>query len=67
MTLVHYLHDLCSRAAREQAVAHWKHAVSFAYLHGLLKDLTSQLRLTHGLDPPYGFAREEMAGVAWTR
>lgn len=43
ITLGHYLHDLCARAAREQHVRHWKRLVSFVHFHGMLRDLAQQL------------------------
>ena len=42
ITLVHYLHDLCSRGARHKKVFHWKNAVSFTHFHGMLKQLVRQ-------------------------
>jgi len=42
ITLGHYLHDLCARAARQQRVSHWKIAVSFTNFHRLLSELMEQ-------------------------
>ena len=42
ITLGHYLHDLCSRAARQKKVSRWRNAVSFIHFHGMLKELLEQ-------------------------
>lgn len=42
MTLLHYLHDLCARAARERGLRRWHYQVSFSHLDGLLRDLVKQ-------------------------
>ena len=42
ITLTHYLRDLCSRAARERGVRHWKQAISFVHFHELLRELWIQ-------------------------
>jgi len=43
ITLAHYLHDLCARAARQQKLPHWQHYVSFSHFHGLLDEVLAQL------------------------
>ena len=43
ITLVHYLHDLCARAARHRQVGRWQYFVSFSHFHGLLRDLIAQV------------------------
>lgn len=43
ITLVHYLHDLSARAARQQKLPAWQHSVSFTHFHGLLRDLIAQI------------------------
>lgn len=42
ITLNHYLRDLCSRAAREREVRHWKQSITFAHFHGVLRELWLQ-------------------------
>lgn len=42
ITLGHYLHDLCSRAARQRQVSRWRNAVSFIHFHGMVQELLEQ-------------------------
>ena len=42
ITLVHYLHDLCARAARHRHMTRWQYSVSMTHFHGLLRDLVAQ-------------------------
>jgi hypothetical protein len=42
ITLCHYLHDLCSRSARQGKVTRWRNAVSFIHFHGMLHELLAQ-------------------------
>lgn len=42
ITLGHYLHDLCSRAARQREVSRWRNAASFIHFHGMLQGLLEQ-------------------------
>lgn len=43
ITLAHYLHDLCARAARQRKLARWQYFVSFTHFHGLLDELLAQI------------------------
>jgi len=64
MTLGHYLHDLCARAARQQGVRRWKQAVSFTHFSGMLSELTKQQRLTResgDIDTWTAWAIDELA------
>lgn len=57
ITLMHYLHDLCARAARQRRTPTWQNAVSFTHFHGLLRELMLQI----GGQAPEGTAWEPWA------